>query len=164
MNSLLKPDLGLMIFTILTFLLLLAVLKKFAWKPILDALEGRELKIRSDVERAEQANAEAESLRQKYQAQLVEAQQKIQTMVAQAKADGERLRADIVAQAKQEADRVLDKGRRDIAVESERLRVELRAEVAGLSVAIAEKILRRAVDQKVQDAVLSDALTSIGKN
>ena len=164
METLLKPDIGLIIFTIVTFLLLVVVLKKFAWKPILDALEGREMKIRSDIQRAEKANADAEALRQKYQAQLVEAQQTIQTMVNQAKIDGERLRTDIVSQAKQEADRALEKGRRELGTETERLRGELRKEVAGLSVNIAEKILQRAVDPKVQEAVLSDALKSVGKN
>jgi F-type H+-transporting ATPase subunit b len=164
MESLLKPDMGLMIFTIVTFLLLVAMLKKFAWKPILEALEGRETKIRSDVERAEKANADAEALRQQYQAQLVEAQKNIQSMVAQAKADGERLRADLVGQAKAEAESALEKGRRDLSNETERLRGELRKEVASLSVNIAEKILQRAVDPKVQEAVLADALKSMGKN
>jgi F-type H+-transporting ATPase subunit b len=164
MDTILKPDLGLIIFTIVTFLLLVTVLKKYAWKPILDALEGREMKIRSDIQRAEKANADAEALRQQYQAQLLEAQKTIQDMVSQAKADGERMRADIVAQAKQEAVQALDKGRRELGNETERLRGELRKEVAGLSVAIAEKILQRAVDPKTQEAVLSDALKSVGKN
>ncbi len=129
------------------------------------AREGREMKIRSDIQRAEEAgNADAEALRQQYQTQLVDAQKTIQSMVNQAKADGERLRSDIVAQAKQEADRALEKGRRELGTETERLRGELRKEVAGLSVSIAEKILQRAVDPKTQEAVLADALKSVGKN
>lgn len=163
MESLLKPDLGLMIFTIITFLLLVVLLKKFAWKPILDALDSREQKIRSDVERAERATAEAEALRVKYEAQLVEAQRAIQTQVAQAKADGERLRTELVSQAKQEANQALEKGRRELTNETERLRGELRKEVAGLSVTIAEKILQRSIDTKVQESVLNEALNSVGK-
>ena len=164
MESLLKPDLGLIIFTIITFLLLVTVLKKIAWKPILEALDARENKVRSDIERAEKAHTDAEALRQKYQTQLVEAQQSIQNMVNQAKVDAERVRTELVSQAKNEANQALERGRRELVAEGERLRGELRKEVAGLSVSIAEKILNRAVDPKVQEAVLADALKSVGNN
>jgi F-type H+-transporting ATPase subunit b len=164
MDHLLNPDIGLTIFTIITFLLLVVVLKKFAWKPILEALENRESKIRSDVDRAERANVDAEALRRKYEVQIAEAQRTIQNLVAQAKTDGERLRAEIVKDARAEADRVLEKGRRDLGVEADKLRGELRGEIAGLSMSIAEKILQRAVDPKLQESVLADALKSVGKN
>lgn len=163
MDKLLQPDSGLMIWTVVTFLLLVLILTKAAWKPILDGINRREGKIRGDLERAEKSQADAEALRQKYEVQLNEAQRTIQEMVAQAKKDGERTRAELVATAKQESERILEKGRRDLSGETEKLKQELRREVAGLSVAIAEKILNRAVDQHVQDEVLKDSIKSIAE-
>src|SRR6185436_8913442 len=85
MDNILNPDLGLILTTIVTFLLLVFILKKAAWKPILDGINQREGKIRSDLDRAEKAQADAEGLRQKYESQLTDAQKTIQDMVAQAR-------------------------------------------------------------------------------
>src|SRR5690348_8467502 len=107
MDKLLQPDTGLMIWTVVTFVLVMLVLTKSAWKPILDAINAREAGIRENIERAEKANVEANGLRERYEAQLAEAQRKIQEMVSQARADGERARAELVAAAKAEADRIV---------------------------------------------------------
>ena len=163
MDKLLTPDLGLMLTTIVTFLLLVLILRWKAWGPILQGLNQREDKIRTDLSRAEKAQTDAEALRRTYETQLAEAQRTIQEMVLQAKKDGDRARAEMLEAAKQESDRLLDKGRRDLAGETEKLKAELRTEVAGLSVAIAEKILNRAVDKKVQDEVIKDSLKAIAE-
>ena len=115
MDKLLNADTGLMIWTVVTFLLLLLVLTKAAWKPILDGLNAREGKIRSDLDRAEKSQKEAEALRLKFEAQLHEAQKTIQDMLAQAKADGERSKAQLIAAARVESEKILEKGRRDLA-------------------------------------------------
>ncbi len=161
MDNILKPDVGLMITTIVTFVLLVFVLRKAAWKPILDGIDSREGKIRGDLDRAEKAQKEAEALRQKYESQLSEAQRTIQEMVSQAKKEAERSRGELLAAAKEESQRTLEKGRRDLEGETEKLKSQLRNEVAGLSVAIAEKIVHRAIDQKVQEDVLKDALKNV---
>lgn len=161
MDNILNPDIGLIVTTIVTFLLLVFVLKKAAWKPILDGINQREGKIRDDLDRAEKAQADAEALRVKYEAQLNEAQRTIQEMVGQAKKDAERTRAELLSAAKEESQRVLDKGRRDLAGEADKLKLELRNEVAGLSVSIAEKIVHRAIDPRVQDEILKDSLKAI---
>ncbi len=152
-----------MIWTVVTFLLLVLVLTKAAWKPILQALEQREGRLKSDLERAEKANLEAEALRQRYEAQLAEAQRTIQSMVNQAKAEGEKTRSQLVAAAKEESEKIVQKGRRELAGETERLKENLRSEVAGLSLALAEKILNRSLDKKVQDEVLRDSLKNISE-
>ncbi|MCG3204552.1 MAG: ATP synthase subunit b, sodium ion specific [Elusimicrobia bacterium] len=161
MDKLLNPDLGLIITTIVTFALLVLILKKAAWKPILEGINQREGKIRGDLERAEKAQAEAEALRLKYESQLTEAQRTIQEMVNQARNEAARARADLLTAAKEESERTLEKGRRDLAGETERLKGELQKEVAGLSMAIAEKIVNRSLDARVQEDVLKDALKSV---
>ena len=163
MDKLLQPDTGLMIWTVVTFVLVLVVLTKTAWKPILDGINSREQRIREDLERAEKANAEAAALRQQYESQLGEAQRTIQNMVNQARADGERTRTELVAAAKAEADRIVEKGRKDLAGETDRLRAELRGEVASLSLEMAEKILGRSLDKKLAGDVLNDAVKSVSE-
>lgn len=163
MDKLLQPDTGLMIWTIVTFLIVVLVLGKTAWKPILDGINERERRIRADIERAEKANSEASSLRERYESQLNEAQRTIQDMVAQARADGERARVELVSAAKAEAERIIEKGRRDLAGETDKLRAELRSEVADLSLSMAEKILKRSVDKKVADEIVNDSVRSVSE-
>ena len=163
MDKLLQPDTGLMIWTILTFLIVVFVLGKTAWKPILEGINNRERRIREDIERAEKANAEASALRERYEAQLNEAQRTIQDMVSQARADGERARMELVAAAKAEAERIVEKGRRELAGETDKLRAELRAEVADLSLSLAEKILKRSVDKKLAEEIVNDSVRAVSE-
>lgn len=163
MDKLLQPDPGLMIWTVITFLTLVFILTKVAWKPILEALEKREAKIRSDLERAEQSHRDAEALRQKYETQLAETQRNVQEMLMRAKADAEKARTDILSQAKAEAEKTVEKGRKDLANEAERLKEVLKKDVAEISLVMTEKILHRAVDKKVQEEVLHDALKNLSE-
>lgn len=163
MDKLLQPETGLMVWTAVTFLLLVLVLTKAAWKPILDGINNREAKIRGDLERAEKSQMEAEKLRQNYEQQLAEAQRTIQEMITQARMEGEKARADLVFAAKQESERLLEKGRRDLEGETDKLRHQLRSEVAELSLSVAEKILNRSVDKKIQDDILKDSLKNVSE-
>ena len=121
MDALLQPNTGLVIWTVVTFLCLVLILTKAAWKPILDGLNNRESKIKSDLERAEKAQKEAESLRQNFEMQMTEAQKTIQNMMAQAKADGEKTRAQLLSAARDEANKIVEKGRKDLAGETDHL-------------------------------------------
>ncbi len=161
MDLLLQPNTGLVIWTIVTFLLLVLILTKAAWKPILEGLNNRESKIKSDLERAEKAQKDAESLRQSFEGQLADAQKTIQNMMAQAKADGEKTRAQLLSTARDEAEKIVEKGRKDLAGETDRLKEDLRNEVGGLAVLIAEKVLARSIDPKIQEQVLKDSLQEI---
>jgi F-type H+-transporting ATPase subunit b len=163
MEKLLQPDLGLMIWTVVTFLLLVVVLGKTAWKPILQSVEERERKIREDLERAEKANADAVRLREQYESQLAAAQREMQETVNRARAEAERAKADLLTSARAEADRIVEKGRKDLVGESERLRDELRGEVASLSMDLAEKILARSIDKRAADDILKDSLKSVSE-
>jgi F-type H+-transporting ATPase subunit b len=163
MDKLLQPDLGLTVWTIVVFLGLVLVLAKAAWKPILNGLDGREKQIRHDLDRAAKAQADAEALREKYERQLAEAQHTVQSLVAEARRDAERNRAELATAAKAEADRILEKGRADLQGETDRLRGELRAEVSQLSLDIAEKVLRRGLDRKAQEQIVQQALSEMAE-
>jgi len=163
MDKLLQPDLGLMVWTAVTFLTLVFILTKFVWKPILHGINNREDKIREDLARAEKSQMEAEKTRQKYETQLAEAQRTIQDMITQARQEGEKARAELLASAKSESEKIVEKGRRDLEGETDKLRVKLRTEVAELSLSVAEKILNRSVDKKMQEDIFQDSLKSVSE-
>lgn len=162
MDALLKPDVGLMVWTIVTFIVLLVVLGRFVWRPILGALEKRESGLRDLLDRTEKSQKDAEALRLQYETRLAEAQKSVQDMLNKAKAEGERSKTRILEDAKKESDKIVERGRMELGQEAEKLKVELRREVAGISVAIAEKILKKSVDNKVKDESVKEYLTQIG--
>lgn len=154
MDQLLNPDPGLMIWTIVTFLCLVAILKIFAWGPLLAAIEARESRIRADREGAERARSEAERIQREFEAQMAGVQAKAKDMLAAAVKDGEALRARLKAEAEADAQGIKDKTMADLAAEKNRLVGELRRDVADLSVAAAAKLMHKSVDEGVRKTVL----------
>ena len=106
-NPLIQPDPGLFIWTIVTFLVLLALLAKFAWRPLLQALESRQERIRNSLEDAERARQELERLQQESAKILQQARIEAESIVTQTRADAERLREELKQKAKDEADNIL---------------------------------------------------------
>lgn len=154
MDKILNPDTGLMIWTIVTFLCLVGILKAFAWGPLLHALEEREARIKADRDGAEKARAEAERIQRELEAQMAGVQAKSKELIAAATKDGEALRAKLKAEAEADAAAIKAKTSADLVAEKEKLVGELRKEVATLSVMAAEKLMRKTVDEGVQKSVL----------
>jgi F-type H+-transporting ATPase subunit b len=154
MDKLLSPDTGLMIWVIVTFLCLVAILKLFAWGPLLGAIEAREGRIKADREGAEKARSEAERIQKELEAQIAGVQAKAKEMLAAATKDGEALRAKLKAEAEADAQGIKDKTMADLANEKNRLVGELRKETADIAVKAAEKLMRKTVDAGVQKTVL----------
>jgi F-type H+-transporting ATPase subunit b len=154
MGELLTPDAGLIVWTIVTFLLLVAVLKFTAWGPLLKAVEAREERIKADREAAEKARSEAERIQKELEAHMAGAQAKSKELLAAAMKDGEALRAKLKAEAEADAQALKDKTFAELAAEKNKLVADLRKEVATLSVLAAEKLMRKSVDDGVQKNVL----------
>jgi F-type H+-transporting ATPase subunit b len=154
MGDLLTPDVGLIVWTIVTFLCLVAILKFAAWGPLLHAVEERENRIRADREAAEKARAEAERIQKELEAHMTGIQAKSKDLLAAAAKDGETLRARLKAEAEADAQAIKDKTTADLAAEKNRLVADLRREVANLSVLAAEKLMRKTMDDGVQKTVL----------
>jgi len=163
LEKLLNPDTGLMIWTVLTFAVLVFVLGRFAWKPLLESLAAREDRIRADVKAAEEARLAAEKMRNDYQDQLAAVEGKTRELIARAQAEADRLREDMVKTAQGESVKLMEKTRRQMEEEQRRLVRELRTEVADLSVAAAEKLLRQAVDKSVKEKFVRQALSDFDK-
>jgi F-type H+-transporting ATPase subunit b len=168
MDKLLNPDTGLLIWTIVTFLCLVFILKKLAWGPLLHAIEEREARLKSERERAEAARTDAERIKTELEAQMSGLQAKSREMLAQTQKEAEALRAQLKASAEADSAKIREKTMQELSDEKERLVRDLRKEVAGLSVLAAERLMRKSVDDNVQKSVLEgffkDLDTQKGKN
>src|SRR5919197_838910 len=138
---LLNIEPGLIIWTILTFIVLLLVLRKVAWGPILTALEQREHTIRNSLEEAQRARQEAEQLLTQHQQMLTDANREVGRLLEQGREEAERLRLLMTEQAREEAQRLTEAARRDIVRERQRAMQELKNTAADLALAAAGRLL-----------------------
>lgn len=161
MEKLFTPHLGLMVWTIVTFVLLVLILGKFGWKPLIQGLEDREAFLRREREGAEEARKAAEGLKAAYDKQLADAGAKVQALMRDAESDGRARKEELLKTAQDEAARLTEKARQQLAEEQRRLVAELRGEVAALAVGAAEKMLRKSVDKAVQDKALQEAASDL---
>jgi len=158
---------GLIVWTIITFLVLLFVLKRFAWKPLLQALTSREEKIRESLEQAEHARQEAQRLIEANERQMQQAQGEFQRLMREAREEAEKLRAKRRQEADEEAKKIVDQGKMEIEREKEAALNQLRNEVANLAVRAAGRILDEELDEKkhrkLVDAYLRDLPRQSGR-
>lgn len=160
-NPLLQPDPGLFIWTILTFLVLLTVLAKFAWGPLLRALESRQQAIRQSLDDAQQAKLELERVQQESLQIIRQARVEGESIIASSRSDAERLRSEIRQQAKADADIVARNAQRQIQLETERALQQIRHEAVDLSVMIASKLLQRNLTKEDNDRLIEEALRQV---
>ncbi len=142
-NPLVQVDPGLFIWTILTFLVLLTVLARFAWRPLLDALETRQNAIRKSLDDAQQAKQELERLNLESAQIINRARVEADAVITQSRSDGYRLREEIRAKARTEADHIVKNAERQIQLETSLALEQIRREAVELSVMIASKIIQR---------------------
>lgn len=163
MENLLTPDKGLILWTLASFLVLVFVLGKFAWKPLIGALSDREQGIRRAIEEAASARQTADQLRSQYEAELAKGQSKVQEMLSLAQADAQRARDQILKQAQEEAQRIASQTRSQMEEDKAKIARELRRDVAGISIQAAEKLLRHSMNAKEQEALLQEFFKEIDK-
>lgn len=156
-----RPDFGLMFWTALTFVILVALLGRFAWKPLIHALEEREKRLEAEREAAEEARLVAEKIRSELDERLKHIGDEAQAAIESAAASGARAKDSIVDEAKGHAKAIVEKAREEMESEKQRLIAELRQEVAGLSVMAAERILNKKIDAAEQKDVLEDFFREI---
>jgi F-type H+-transporting ATPase subunit b len=160
-NPLVQPDPGLFIWTIVTFLVLLAVLAKFAWRPLLEALERRQESIRKSLDDARQAKQELERLHVESQRILAQARSEADTIVARTRDDANRLREELRQKAQQEATGILRNAERQIEMETARALQQIRHEAVDLSVAIASKLLQRNVTREDNERLIEETFKQL---
>ncbi|MDZ7739248.1 MAG: F0F1 ATP synthase subunit B [Bacteroidales bacterium] len=147
-SSLTTPDLGTIIWTTLIFIILLALLRAFAWKPILQAVRAREESIKESLESAEDARKQMERLKADNEAIMQEAREERDELLKEAREARDKMIAEAKKESKSEADKMIEKARTGIEREKNMAVNEIRTQIASLSVEIAGKIL----DEKLKDS------------
>lgn len=141
--DLVTPDIGLIFWQTVLFLIVLFLLGKFAWKPILNALHERENTIQESLDSAKKAREEMEKLQAANESLLQEARQERDKMLKQASETAKKLVADAKEEASAEGKKMIEKAKVEIENEKKAAVVEVKNQAAALSIEIAEKILRK---------------------
>jgi F-type H+-transporting ATPase subunit b len=160
-NFLVSPNVGLMIWTLLAFLVAMFILRKYAWPAITEALDKRQRSIEESIDVAERTRAEAGELLQEYRERLREARQQADQIVARARKAGEVHERETLEKAKIQREELLEQTRRDIDAETRRAIQEIRAEVADLTVMATEKVTRKSLDEQDQKRLVEEALREL---
>ncbi len=159
----LELDPGMMIWTWITFAIVMVILSKTALKPILQAIESRELSVKENLENAERQRLEAQALLEKHNQLLSEAENQGQKIIKENQLLAEKLRQEILERSRAESAILLEKTTREIEALKESALAELRAEVADLAIGAAEKILLENLDEARQKTVVDAYLQSLPK-
>ncbi len=160
-GGLFSVDPGLSIWTIAVFLLVLWVLRRFAWGPILGALDAREAGIRGSIDDATAMRAEAAALLEEHRKQLADARRQAQEIVAEGRSAAERLGREIQDKARQEGDRIVERARAEIEREKDAALAEIRAESVELALAAASRLLRERLTDDKDRALVRGFLAEI---
>lgn len=163
-NIMLDINPGLIIWTIITFVLLVVVLGKFAWTPILQALQSREQEIANALKKADEAKKDAERMMAENKLAMDKASNETARLIAEGRAMAEQLKNDIVAKANESAKKMMDQAKDEISREKESAMAQLRTEVAELSITVAEKILEESLDGTKQKKMVDKVLQQLQKN
>lgn len=159
--SLLSVNPGLIIWTIIIFVLLLFLLKKIAWKPLLTALHTREQSIKDAIEGAERLKSEAEQMIAENRKQMADANAESMKVLNEAREAAGKVKDEIVHKANEQAKQILEQSKRDIQTEKETALSELRNEVADIAIKTAEKVIRENLDESKQKKIVNDFLNQI---
>jgi len=160
-NPLVQLDPGLFIWTILTFLVLLWALAKFAWRPLLAALEERQQTIRKSLDDAKQAQVELARLQEESAAIIAAARSEAQAIVAKSRAAAETVREDVKQKARTEAEALVAGARRQIQQETAQAVQQVRREAVDLSLTVASKLIKKNLTPEDNAALIQESINQI---
>jgi len=160
-NPLVQPDPGLFIWTILTFLVLLGLLAKFAWRPLLKALEGRQEAIKKSLEDADRAKEELAHMQQESAKIIEQARVEADSILSRTRSDADRLREELKVRAKEEADTMIRNAEQQIQLQTRQALQQIRHEVGDIAVTIASKLLERNLTNEDNDRLIRETLRQL---
>ncbi|PCJ48750.1 MAG: ATP synthase F0 subunit B [Candidatus Neomarinimicrobiota bacterium] len=160
-NPLVQLDPGLFVWTILTFLLLVFILAKFAWKPLLKMLQDREDMVRSSLEDAEKAKSELERLNEESEAIMAKARSEAQSILADGKVAAEKVKDDIIAKSKEQANKIREDAGNQIQVEKDKAISEIKKEVVNLTLLVAEKLIQKNLSDADNKSLIEKSLKKV---
>ena len=161
MNPLLTPELGTYVWSLVIFLTVLFVLKKFAWNPLLDFLDEREKDIAESLKMAESAKTDLEKIKEESEKILNEAKKEGKTIVSDSKQKAEESANKILNDAKEKSNEFLDDAKSKIDIEKKRAIKEIKEEVVDLSLELATKVLQRNINDEDNSKFVKSSLEAV---
>ncbi|ARJ50272.1 F0F1 ATP synthase subunit B [Staphylococcus lutrae] len=155
-------NIGDIVVTMATFLILLALLKKFAWGPLKKVMDDRERSINQDIDDAERAKMNAQRLEEENRQKLKETQDEVHKILEDAKLQAMRQQEEIIHEANRRANGMLETAQSEIKSEKERALAEINNQVSELSVLIASKVLRKEISEQDQKALVEKYVKEVG--
>ncbi len=154
---------GLLAWTVITFFILLVVLRAIAWKPILSALDAREKEIKDSLAKAEEAREQADRMAQEYDQMIAKSRREGKEIILASKEAGEKVKTEIITEAKSNAKKILTDNLDQIEREKDKVISEIRQQVVELSVLAAEKIIGKSLEKDDHHKMVQDTIEEYGQ-
>lgn len=160
-SALITPEIGLIFWTLVTFLTLLFVLSRFAWGPIIKAMNAREDGIKSEIDNARREREDAQRLLDDHRGLLDQARRERAEAVEAGRRDAERLKAEILDEARKQREQLMKQAESQIAAGLRQARAELKGEAADLAIQVASKLMGKNLDDATQRRLVDDYLADL---
>ncbi|MBS4190090.1 F0F1 ATP synthase subunit B [Bacillus sp. FJAT-49705] len=154
---------GDMIYQLIAFIILLLLLKKFAWGPLMGVMKQREDHIAGEIEAAEQSREEAKKVLEEQRSLLKEARTEAQGLIEGAKKQGDVQREEIIVAARAESERLKESAKLEIEQQKEKAVAAIREQVASLSVLIASKVIEKELSTEDQEKLINEYIQEAGE-
>ena len=158
-----KAEPGLIIWTLVSFFLLLVLLKKVAYPQIFKAMKKREETIQQQLEEAQKTKTAAEKILEDYKRQLAEARAESQNLMNEGKALGESMRKEIIQKAQEESNQIVKRAQEEIELQKQKALLELREKVADLSIMAASKIINKSLNSEDNRRLVEEYVSKVGE-
>ena len=160
-GALLQPEIGTIFWTLVTFLIMLGILRRFAWNPLLGAIDAREKSIRDALQQADRDREQVEALLKEQRDLVAEARRERAEAVELGKRDAEKIKDEILGKARAQRDQVLKQTEEQVEAGLRKARGELRATAVDLAILAAEKLLTRSLDDATQRKLVEEHLADL---
>jgi F-type H+-transporting ATPase subunit b len=160
-SFLITPNVGLMVWTLLLFVISMVILARLAFPRISEALDRRQHAIEDSIDHAERIRAEADELLEQYRERLKESRQQAEDILARARKSAEARENEAVEEAKARREQLMEQTRKEIETETRRAIEEIRSEVADLTVLATEKVTRKTLSEDDQQRLVQEALSEL---
>jgi F-type H+-transporting ATPase subunit b len=163
--ELLSPHFGLLIWTLIAFILVLIILRKYAWNPILKGLHERETNIAEAIATAEKVKAEMAQLKSEHETLLIKAREERASIIKEAKESSDKMLAEAKEKAKKEYDRILAEAQDAIEQQKNAAIIDVKNKIGSLVIEVSEKVLRKELSNvKEQEQYIHQLATEIQLN
>lgn len=164
MEALIRPDIGLSFWTIVCFVVLILVLKKTAWGPLINAINNREEGLRRNIEGADNARKEAEKIKDELNTRLADLKSEVKEQLEKARAEAAREKESIMAEARKSAEAITQAAKKEIEAQQKEALREMRKRVSEISLLAAGQVLRKTLDQNSNAELAGKCLEEIEQN